>query len=233
MADTRLLIGCVKNSQLCLIDLATHQSLFEGSYHKGDLKSVFYSHDGHFILYGRGDWTQGFIGLAEADTGKTIRTFAGHHATVECVRFSQDDCYILSAGTDGLAILWDRQTGREIQWFDIGGYAIYAAEFLNDPRYIAVACGVNVTQMGISRDALKTPRTQYQSDGTKTKAARPALPENAFYIHICDTRAEKSVHQFRGHRMAMRSLAVSPNGQYLLSGSEDKTARLWTIPENR
>jgi ribosome biogenesis protein ERB1 len=38
---------------------------------------------------------------------------------------------------------------------------------------------------------------------------------------------------FRGHDNRVRSFAISPSGQYLLSGSDDKTMRLWEIPTGR
>ena len=37
----------------------------------------------------------------------------------------------------------------------------------------------------------------------------------------------KLLRTLTGHTVGIRSLAIDPNGQYLVSGSEDKTIKIW------
>ena len=40
---------------------------------------------------------------------------------------------------------------------------------------------------------------------------------------------DASIRQFRGHRGAITDLAVTPDGRYAVSGSKDRTVRLWDV----
>jgi ribosome biogenesis protein ERB1 len=42
-----------------------------------------------------------------------------------------------------------------------------------------------------------------------------------------------SAFQFRGHKSRVRSISVDPSGQWLVSGSDDKTIKLWEISSGR
>ncbi len=48
-------------------------------------------------------------------------------------------------------------------------------------------------------------------------------------IHIYDASTYKKLTVFNGHTDLVLALAFSPNGKFLVSGSLDKTARLWNI----
>jgi WD40 repeat protein len=53
------------------------------------------------------------VRLWDADTGKAIRTLAGHTSEVVAVAFSADGKALASAGADGAGQLWDAATGEE------------------------------------------------------------------------------------------------------------------------
>ena len=48
-------------------------------------------------------------------------------------------------------------------------------------------------------------------------------------IHIYDASTYKELMVFNGHTDSVLALAFSPNGKFLVSGSLDKTARLWNM----
>ena len=50
----------------------------------------------------------------------------------------------------------------------------------------------------------------------------------ALYItRAWDTGQE--VQKLTGHQSVVRSVAVTPDGRYIVSGSDDKTVRVWSI----
>ncbi len=67
----------------------------------------------------------------------------------------------------------------------------------------------------------------FSSDG-KLLAAADANRE----IFVWEIATWKKIHTFRGHQKAVTSIAFSPAGKRLLSGSEDTTMLLWNVRGN-
>ncbi|MFL5342505.1 MAG: sigma factor-like helix-turn-helix DNA-binding protein, partial [Gemmataceae bacterium] len=55
----------------------------------------------------------------EADTGRPIRTLAGHKDRVVAVTYTPDGRSIVTAGWDGMVRLWDAQTGQEERHIEV------------------------------------------------------------------------------------------------------------------
>ena len=48
-------------------------------------------------------------------------------------------------------------------------------------------------------------------------------------VRCWDTRTGGCVHAWEGHRAGVQDLAVSPDGNFVLSGSEDNSARVFSM----
>jgi len=50
-------------------------------------------------------------------------------------------------------------------------------------------------------------------------------------VKVWDSRTGKLVRSFRGHKSVVTSVAFSPDGWRLVSGSRDHTVKVWDLTE--
>jgi serine/threonine protein kinase len=81
---------------------------------RGGVISMAFSPDGKQVLLGEEFDT---LLLVDADSGKELRSFAGHSGGVSCVTFSADGKQALSGGWDRIVRLWDVETGKQLELF--------------------------------------------------------------------------------------------------------------------
>jgi hypothetical protein len=140
------------------------------------------------------------IRLWDAATGKEIKSFTGHSDTVLSVSLSADGKRVLSAGLDGTLRLWNAENGKELRQLE--------------------GAGGLVSSVCISPDG-KRALTNVQD--LPTSKALPA-------VVLWDLETGKELRRFEGHRSQVTAVAFSSDGTKAVSGSLDKTIRLWGLP---
>src|SRR5205085_2872001 len=70
--------------------------------------------------------------LWEADTGKDLRSFAGHKHNVHALAFAPDGRTLLSGGLDGTVRFWDPATGKELSAARGHEYGVTCVAFAPD-----------------------------------------------------------------------------------------------------
>jgi WD40 repeat protein len=163
------------------------------------VNSVAFSADGKYAL-SAGDMT---VKLWDIGTWREIRTFTGHAAFVASAVFSPDERYVLSCGMDKKIILWDVATGKQVRTFTGHTKWVLAAVFSPDGKSIVSGGTGNMSP----------------TDTTKSDAA----------IRFWDVASGREYKRLSGHTDTVRSLAFSPDGKLLASGSWDKTIKLWDV----
>ena len=212
--------------------------------HTGDVWSVAFSPNGKQILSGSTDKA---MCLWDVDSGELIRKFEGHPDKVRAVAFLPDGRRALSGGDDKEMRLWDLDSGKVLRTFGHDGYVTSLA-LSADGRFVLTGCEDKVMRLwevatgyllhsftghseGIVGVAISPDGRQALSTG-KDKAVRLwALPH---YMHRSALRdfaiAKVGVLQvFQGHAERVEQVAFSGDGKLILSGSADRTARLWQV----
>ncbi len=137
----------------------------------------------------------------------TIET-GGHKSIIWELIFTKDGRYLISVSDDKTIRVWDTSTGEVVRVFrsQIGeGYEgkIYTAALSPDNRILAVG--------------------GWPMGPAKTMNLRSGR------IRLINFQTGEVIALLKGHSDIINGLAFSPDGNRLISGSFDKTARIWDV----
>ena len=172
--------------------------------HEGVVNSVAFSPDGKLIASGSDDFT---VRLWNAETGQTLgEPLRGHQDIVSSVAFSPDGKRVVSGSWDKTLRLWDTLTGKALGE-PILGHNGYVSSVAFSPDGKRIVSG--------SQD--KTVRLWDSETGDQLipSSSDRGISQGKFEI------------SFIGHSDIIKSVAFSPDGKQIVSGSADNTVRLW------
>lgn len=148
---------------------------------------------------------------------------------------------LATAGSDGVVRLWNYVTAEPLEAFHGSRVAIESLAFSADGKQLVSGAADGAITVwnpeSAASDAIEGTVQQLASvvalsvDGkrlatTGVSSDRPA-------IVVFDLETKKVSHTLLGHEGPIRSLAFSPDGLRLVSGSADKSARLWDLADSK
>uniref|UniRef100_A0A2K6GU77 Striatin n=1 Tax=Propithecus coquereli TaxID=379532 RepID=A0A2K6GU77_PROCO len=171
-----------------------------------------------------------------------IYTFRAHKGPVLCVVMSSDGEQCYSGGTDGLIQGWNT-TNPNIDPYDSYELGIPASVDLvsSDPSHMVASFSKGYTSIFNMETQQRILTLESNLDTPASSSCQinrvishPTLPISITahedrHIKFYDNNTGKLIHSMVAHLEAVTSLAVDPNGLYLMSGSHDCSIRLWNL----
>lgn len=204
--------------------------------HSERVMSVAFSPNGRHAVTGSADRT---AKIWDVGTAREALALCGHTASVRCVAFSPDGSIVVTAcsGRESMTKLWDTATGRELKSLK-GGRLTCGAAFSPDGKLLATVAphGVKIWDVGTGRELRDLSlRCQcfcvaFSPDGKRVAAGTGARANN---VSILDPESGRELLALKGHPHLVVSVAFSPDGRRLLTGSTDQTARIWDLADGR
>jgi WD40 repeat protein len=242
--DGRLALTGSNDGTARLWEVATGREIQRLETHSESVSCVAFSADGRSALTA-GDNT---VRLWDLKSGKQIQRLVGHSGSVDSLAVSSDGRWALTGSSDETARLWDLATGKEI--LRLEGYS----EALTSPPkpFKAFPTTFSLSALGKGLKGEHSKRLYSVALSPDGRLALTGSDDNT--ARLWDLATGKEIRRLEGYshpaepipddtkladldavreRLApykrIYSLAFSPDGRWALTGSEDKTARLWEV----
>ncbi|KAF9093051.1 hypothetical protein BGX29_010129 [Mortierella sp. GBA35] len=207
--------------------------------HTAFVKKVDFSPSGHQLASGSGDHT---VRLWDGLTGTPGPILSGHTQSVLTLAYAPDKQQIATGSWDSTVRLWDTHASALLneQGPSIGVVETVASSpgdsragsMRGHPRHshsssssidfvtpaYAAAVGINSNDHTFSFSAVAC-----SADSQVVATCSIDI------VRLYNASTGASTAELRGHSNSVTSLAFSPDSQFLVTGSYDKTARIWKI----
>jgi len=242
--DGRTLASASFDKTLKLWDVASGRELRTFTGHTDWVRSVVFSPDGRQLASGGGDMS---LKLWDMSSGRELRSLTGHASWVTAVAFSPDGRQLASGSSDNTLKLWEAASGKELRAFKGHTNWIYSAVFSPDGRQLVsgsvdktfklweVSSGKELRSFAghasYVQSAVFSPDARYLLSGSCAvfNKKNSTCTRGSIKLWAADTGQE--LHEFTGHTDDVGSVAFSADGRFVLSGSNDRTLKLWDVSE--
>jgi WD40 repeat protein/tRNA A-37 threonylcarbamoyl transferase component Bud32 len=199
--------------------------------HGREIDAVAFSPNGRLALTGG---VGGDLSLWEVVGGLQRAHFRGHTLPVFAITFSHDGKTALSASADKTARLWDVETAEPLAVLPHAG-RVEAVAFSPNDRHALTGSHDGTAALWdlskrppVARSLLHKGWVEAVAFSPDGKTAITADVQGGS-IRLWETATGTLQRTLQGHSRGVKAIAVSRDGQYLISGSFDRTARLWKL----
>lgn len=226
--DGKYLATGAEDKQIRIWDIAKKriQKYFEG--HTQEIYSLDFSRDGRLIVSGSGDKT---ARIWDMETGqcKVLQIVEPDvvDAGVTSVAISPDGRLVAAGSLDTIVRIWETQSGALVERLRGHQDSVYSVAFTPDGRGLVSGSLDKSLKYWDLRGLLANPRISAPlAQGGTIPSNSPNYPgglgrkEGGEKGSVCTTG-------FLGHKDYVLSVAVSPDGQWIVSGSKDRGVQFW------
>lgn len=182
----------------------------------------------------------GKVDLIDLATSMVAKSFAGHAGAVTSVGFSANSARLITGGADKTVRIWDIATGGPVALLQGNGDVVTAVGL--HPSGNQAVSGTVDGKLAVWK--LDVPAGQPLAGDNGQPATVAAVSFDGKKLATAAVVGGKPAIQVRdipggvtqtlvGHEGPISALAFSPDNARIVSGSADKTARVWTIADSK
>ncbi|MGB3239275.1 MAG: protein kinase [Geitlerinemataceae cyanobacterium] len=198
----------------------------------GSVKALAVSSDGTILASGSADKT---IKLWSPANGDRFQTFSGHQGAVNSLAISSDGKILASGSDDKTIKLWDLDRGILMRTLSGHSGTVLGIAISPDGKTIASASSDNTIALwdlatGKRKRILVGHRkwvraVAFSRDGRHLVSAGETL-------RIWQPQTGELLRSLSGHDRQIDSIALGSDNQTAISGSYDRTLKIWRLPKS-
>ncbi|KAM0435147.1 hypothetical protein ACHAPT_003237 [Fusarium lateritium] len=233
-AETNLLVAGFSNGLFGLYEMPDFNNIHKLSISQNDIDFVTINKSGEWLAFGASKLGQ--LLVWEWQSESYILKQQGHFDSMNSLVYSPDGQRIITTADDGKIKVWDIQSGFCIVTFTEHTSGVTACEFAKKGNVLFTS---SLDGSIRAWDLIRYRNFRTFTAPTRLSFACMAVDPSgevvaagsldSFDIHIWSVQTGQLLDQLSGHEGPVSSLAFAPNGSSLVSGSWDRTARIWSI----
>ncbi|XP_014321730.1 F-box-like/WD repeat-containing protein TBL1X [Myotis lucifugus] len=203
-----------------------------------DVTSLDWNSDGTLLATGSYD---GFARIWMED-GNLARTLGQRRGPIFALKWNKKGNYIVSAGVDKTAIIWDAHTGEAKQQFLFHSAPVLDVDWQNNTTFASCSTDkcIHVCRLGCDRPVKTFQGHTNEVNAIKWNPSRMLLAScsDDSTLKIWSMKQDTCVHDLQAHSKEVYTIKWSPTGPatsnpnaniMLASASFDSTVRLWDV----
>ncbi|PCH39459.1 WD40 repeat-like protein [Wolfiporia cocos MD-104 SS10] len=218
--DGKLLATGAEDKQIRIWDIATKRikTVFDG--HQQEIYSLDFSRDGRLIVSGSGDKTARIWDMADGSTNKILSINEDTvDAGVTSVCISPDGRLVAAGSLDTIVRIWDVATGALVERLKGHRDSVYSVAFTPDGKALVSGSLDKTLKYWDLRPILRG-----REQGAIVPSRGSGQQKNG---KDGGEKGSQCVMNFTGHKDYVLSVAVSHDGQWVVSGSKDRGVQFW------
>ncbi|KXH43160.1 periodic tryptophan protein 2 [Colletotrichum simmondsii] len=232
--ESNLLVAGFSNGTFGLYELPDFNMIHTLNISQNDIDFVTINKSGEWLAFGASKLGQ--LLVWEWQSESYILKQQGHFDSMNNLVYSPDGQRIVTIADDGKIKVWDTESGFCIVTFTEHTSGVTACEFSKKGNVLFTS--------SLDGSVRAWDLIRYRNFRTFTAPTRlswscmavdpsgevvAAGSLDSFDIHIWSVQTGQLLDQLTGHEGPVSALAFTPNGNSLISGSWDRTARIWSI----
>ncbi|KAK4539700.1 hypothetical protein LTR36_010411 [Oleoguttula mirabilis] len=232
--SSNLLVTGFSNGLFMLHELPDFNEVHKLSISASNIDTVSVNKTGEWLAFGSS--ALGQLLVWEWQSESYILKQQGHFDSLNALTYSPSGDRIITCADDGKVKVWDTASGFCIVTFTEHTSGVTACEFAKRGNVLFTASldgsvrAFDLIRYRCFRTFTAPKRLSFSSlavDPSGEVVAAGSLDD--FDVHIWSVQTGQLLDQLSGHEGPVSSLAFAPNGGSLISGSWDRTVRIWSV----
>ncbi|ATY61846.1 Periodic tryptophan 2 [Cordyceps militaris] len=232
--ESNLLVAGFSNGLFGLYEMPDFNNIHKLSISQNDIDFVTINKTGEWLAFGASELGQ--LLVWEWQSESYILKQQGHFDSMNSLVYSPDGTKIVTTADDGKIKVWDIESGFCIVTFTEHTSGVTACEFAKKGNVLFTSSldgsirAWDLIRYRNFRTFTAPTRLSFSCmavDPSGEVVAAGSL--DSYDIYIWSVQTGQLLDQLAGHEGPVSALAFAPNGDSLISGSWDRTARIWSI----